>query len=115
MNVFDPSLVEEAFGDDREGLLAFLRSVCNSVRTGLEKVRVAQAGGDAVVLRQAAHSLKGSSGHIGGEEVAAIAQRVELAARDGRIEPAATIDDLAAAVAHLEIEIGKYQKKLESA
>ncbi|MBV8602517.1 MAG: Hpt domain-containing protein, partial [Candidatus Eremiobacteraeota bacterium] len=97
MTIFNPALACEAFEDDREGLVEFLRSVSATMRSRYDDVRAATESGDASALRSAAHALKGSSGHLGSETVSAIAGRIELEARAGRIEPEATFAQLATA------------------
>lgn len=108
MTTFDPTTIEEAFGDDREGLTGFVRSVGSSIRNGYERVQDAAARGDVEEVRQAAHALKGSCGHIGGAEVATIAERFETRARAGAIESAAALEELAAAIGRLEAAIEAY-------
>jgi len=111
VTAFDPALAEEAFEDDLEGLSAFLRSVLDSMESGLERVRVAAASSDAPALRAAAHALKGSSGHLGADEVGEIAARIEIAAREGRIEDSATIDALASAVVKTKSAVEDYVRR----
>ena len=108
MTTFDPTTIEEAFGDDREGLTDFVRSVGSSIRSGYGRVRDAMARGDVQEVRQAAHALKGSCGHIGGAEVAAIAERFEARARAGGLEDEAVLEELAAAIGRLEAAIEAY-------
>lgn len=108
MTTFDPSTIEEAFGDDREGLTGFVRSVGSSIRGSYERVRAAVDGRDVEAVRQAAHSLKGSCGHIGGAEVAAIAERFESKARRGELEDPASLEELGAALGRLEAAIESY-------
>ena len=112
MTIFNPALACEAFEDDREGLVEFLRSVCGTMRSRYDQVRAAAEAGDAPALRAAAHALKGSSGHLGGSEVEELAGFVELEARDGRIAGNAALEGLGKAVATLEAAVENYARDL---
>ena len=111
MSDFDPALAEEAFEDDVEGLVAFLRSVLESMQSGIGKVRAAASNGDAPALRAAAHAVKGSSGHLGADAVGSIASRIELAAREGRIEGHAALDALEREIASLDASVAAYLER----
>lgn len=108
MTTFDPALAEEAFEDDAEGLAAFLRSVLSSLESGVERVREAAAQNDAPKVRAAAHSVKGSSGHLGADAVGVVAAKIENAAREGRIESLQTVDELEKAIEILKRAVEDY-------
>ena len=108
MTTFDAALAEEAFEDDLEGLAAFLRSVLASLESGVQRVREAASKGDAPTLRAAAHAVKGSSGHLGADEVGEVAAKIENAAREGHIESAQSIEALEGAVATLQKAVEDY-------
>ena len=108
MTTFDAGLAEEAFEDDLEGLGAFLRSVLSSLESGVGRVREAASKSDAPALRAAAHAVKGSSGHLGADEVGEVAAKIENAAREGRIESAQSIEALERAVVTLQRAVEDY-------
>ena len=112
MTIFNPALACEAFEDDREGLVEFLRSVSATMRSRYDDVRAATESGDASALRSAAHALKGSSGHLGGDEVGELAGAVELEAREGRIAREVALGSLGTAVAALEAAVESYARDL---
>lgn len=114
MSSFDPALAEEAFEDDVEGLSAFLRSVLSRLLENCERVKASAAKGDTVGLRAAAHAAKGSAGHLGGKEVEALASRVELAARDGKVERAEVIAELGRLAGALEETVERYITEREA-
>ena len=111
---FDPSLAEEAFEDDVEGLADFLRSVVTRLFENCEKVQAYAAGGDAPGLRAAAHAAKGSAGHLGGKEAEDIASRIELAAKAGKIEGEDSLAALDEAARKLQERVESYIKKREA-
>jgi len=102
MTAFNPALVEEAFEDDVEGTADFIRSVIGRVRDNCERVRSSARSRDAAAVQSAAHAAKGSAGHLGGADVAQVAGRIELSAKDGTIEPPEVIDELERLIASLE-------------
>jgi HPt (histidine-containing phosphotransfer) domain-containing protein len=93
MTAFNPTLVEEAFEDDVEGTANFLRSVMSRVFENCERVRASAQSGDAEAVRSAAHAAKGSAGHLGGSDVEKVAAKIELSAKEGRIEPTDVLDE----------------------
>lgn len=110
MTTFDPALGEEAFEDDLEGLSAFFQSVLESMAAKAQRVREAASKSDAPALRAAAHAVKGSSGHLGADEVGELATKIENAAREGRIETADVVDSLDRAIAKLQTAVESYLK-----
>lgn len=114
MSSFDPGLAEEAFEDDVDGLAAFLRSVIGRLVENCKRVRKCAADGATADLRAAAHAAKGSAGHLGGKEVESLAGRIELAARDGKVEDAEVIAALARGVEALGERVESYIKDREA-
>ena len=114
MSSFDPALVEEAFEDDVEGLAAFLRSVLSRLVENCERVQSLATSGDVDGVRAAAHAAKGSAGHLGGKDVEALASRIELAARDGKIEDAAVIAEFPRRVQALQEMVERYIRGREA-
>ncbi len=90
------SRLEEIFEDDTAGIADLLDA---AMLTGIGHQAALRAGIDGHMLdgvMRAAHAIKGSSANIGGNEVAAIAARIEDAARanswDGIAEDADALD-----------------------
>ncbi len=76
------SLNERLMGDKdlvAEVLKVFLEDAPNQIAD----IRAAFTGADMEKARDAAHSLKGSAGNIGGEKLQAISRSIEEAAREG--------------------------------
>lgn len=71
----------------------------NAIREGL-------AAGDAAVVYKTAHTLKGCAGNFGGQDVIALAQRLEARAREGDLPTAATV------FAKLETEVDRLMGEL---
>jgi HPt (histidine-containing phosphotransfer) domain-containing protein len=69
-----------------DSLPELIRMYLRSVHETMEVMTQALAAGDATVLCQAAHSIKGSSGIYGATTLAALCQEVEDAARAGTLE-----------------------------
>jgi len=84
--VFDRmALLERVMGD--AGIVAKVLSVFRTeIRTPIAALREAMAAGDADRIRQAAHLLKGSSANISADALAALAHRIEQAAKAGDME-----------------------------
>jgi signal transduction histidine kinase/CheY-like chemotaxis protein len=72
----------------------------------LNAIREALAAGDAAVVYQTAHTLKGAAGNFGGQDVIALAQRLEARAREGDLPIAATV------FATLEVEVDRLMGEL---
>ena len=54
----------------------------------MAEIQTTLAAGDAVALRRAAHTLKGSAAVFSAKRTVAIALQLELMARDGELEAA---------------------------
>ena len=79
--VLEISRLQEIFEDDTAGIVELLESAMktgqgyqNALRTGIEQHVLED-------VMRAAHAIKGSSANIGGNEVSAVAARIEDAAR----------------------------------
>ena len=57
----------------------------------LDNIRAAIAAGDAVKLRQAAHTLKGALGTVGAEAEAELARQLESLGKDDNLAVAAPL------------------------
>jgi HPt (histidine-containing phosphotransfer) domain-containing protein len=74
----------------------------------IEALRQAEARGDAPVLRQAAHALKGASANIGATVMAAQSQQLQAIGDEGSVEGAALLID------QLEAEFAPVRADLEA-
>jgi len=90
--ILEISRLVEIFEDDTAGIADLLEAAMGTGAGNQATLRDALARRALDDVMRAAHAIKGSSANIGGNEVAAIAGRIEAAARaqtwDG-IEPAA--------------------------
>jgi len=90
--ILEISRLEEIFEDDSAGIADLLEAAMGTGATNQATLRDALARHELDAVMKAAHAIKGSTANIGGNEVAAVAARIEDAARahtwDG-IEPAA--------------------------
>ncbi len=90
--ILEISRLEEIFEDDSAGIADLLESAMGTGATNQATLRDALGRHALEDVMKAAHAIKGSTANIGGNEVAAVAARIEDAARaqtwDG-IEPAA--------------------------
>jgi PAS domain S-box-containing protein len=75
----------------------------------LEAVRRGLADGDAAAVNRTAHTLKGSAGNFGAQEVIALAPRLEATGRDGNLSAASAL------VSTLEAEISRLLEELAAA
>lgn len=90
--ILEISRLEEIFEDDREGIADLLEAAMGTGAANQATLRDALERHVLDDVMRASHAIKGSTANIGGNEVAAVAGRIETAARantwDG-IEPAA--------------------------
>jgi HPt (histidine-containing phosphotransfer) domain-containing protein len=93
----EPDLVKELFD-----------SFCEEVPTLITAMREAVKNGAPDKLRQAAHSLKGSSGGLGAKPLAAVCAEVEKVGRAGSVEGVADKID------RVEHEYARVLKALET-
>jgi len=90
--VLEISRLEEIFEDDTAGIADLLEAAMGTGANNQASLRDAISRHALDDVMRAAHAIKGSTANIGGNEVSAVAARIENAARaqtwDG-IEPAA--------------------------
>ncbi|WP_370298814.1 PAS domain-containing protein, partial [Pontibacterium sp.] len=106
--VFDPDGALEQVGGDMEilkDLVALFYAECPKL---MAEIQTTLAAGDAVALRRAAHTLKGSAAVFAAKRTVANALQLELMARDGELEAAP--DTLVA----LEAEVEQLKQALRS-
>jgi HPt (histidine-containing phosphotransfer) domain-containing protein len=72
----------------------------------MRKLSGAVEVGDATLLREASHELKGTAGIFGARSVAELAKSLEMMARAG------DLDDAARSLALLEVEIESFKEAL---
>lgn len=78
--------LREMAGEDGFALIA--REFLSSSRRLIEEMDRSAAGGDAAALRRSAHSLRGSSGSLGADRMAALCVEIERALAAGAARPA---------------------------
>ena len=109
----DLGRLEEAFEDDTVGIADLLDM---ALETGAKHRRALEEGiaaGDADVVRRAAHSIKGSAGNIGADEVMRLASELDERARAGDLSDArARVDAIDAAYAQVAEEVRAYRASL---
>jgi signal transduction histidine kinase/DNA-binding response OmpR family regulator len=92
-----PVLDRDALLSRIDGDMEFLKSMVEIFRddsnTRLATIRTAVQKNDPELLRKAAHTLKGSSGNIGGMRAAATALELETLAKDGQIVESSALAD----------------------
>ena len=85
---WDRAFALEQAGDDEEMLAELLDLLCTSSDDDLAKIKVAMAAGDAKGMGDAAHSIKGAAASLGIEQLATLAQTMEMAGRSGDLDGA---------------------------
>ncbi len=74
----------------------------------LAQLRTSREKGDTATFTRAAHSVKGSSGNVGANELHAVAEKIETHAKhSGLVETDALIAEIEAAFARVEVELRK--------
>jgi HPt (histidine-containing phosphotransfer) domain-containing protein len=86
---FDFARLADISGGDPEFEREILSEFVEQNKTLFDDLDRALAAGDAVSLRRAAHTLKGSSRTVGAEAVASIASEIEVLAASGNLAAAA--------------------------
>lgn len=85
--VYDPAALEALREVSPEDGGAFLRELVeiflHDTPERMGEIGAALAAGDAPVLTRAAHSIKGSAGNFGAEQLAAISRAIETHAKAG--------------------------------
>ncbi len=108
------SRLEEIFEDDTAGIADLLDAAMNTGATHQAALREGIEQNDLDGVMRAAHAIKGSSANIGGNEVAAVAARIETAARAGTWDGVAVnADELDVAYERLRSAVSAYRKSVE--
>jgi CheY-like chemotaxis protein len=87
--IYDPTALEEAFGDDMGFVTSVLLEYLASAKPLIQAVKAAVEANDAAGLSSAAHTLKGSSRTVGAMRTADVAGELEALGRAGTTEGAA--------------------------
>ena len=86
LSIYDPMVLGEAFGDDREFVSSVLAEYLHSAAHQIQSIAAAQQTEDFDALKRVAHTLKGSSRTIGAMRLASVCADLESmgVARDTR-------------------------------
>ncbi len=95
-------------GDDQEFEKELVDSFTEASPGLLKALRVGVAEGDADMVRNAAHTLKGSSRAIGAEPVGRVSEFVEEKARGGELDD---LDELIDQLEHSYSEVEAYARQ----
>ncbi len=76
------------------------------VKQDLQRLQTAVASDNAEEACQTAHKLKGSSGAVGARHFASLCQKLETAARAGKLDGAGEL------LAEIKIELGRVEQAL---
>jgi HPt (histidine-containing phosphotransfer) domain-containing protein len=94
--ILEISRLQEIFEDDTAGIVELLESAMKTGAGYQATLRSAVAANVLDDVMRAAHAIKGSASNVGGNEVAAVAGRIENAARaqtwDGIADDAVELD-----------------------
>ncbi len=105
--------MEEAFEDDTAGIAELLDMALATGEKHRRALAEGIAAGDAEVVRRAAHSIKGSAGNIGANEVMRLAAELDERARAGDLSDARPrVDAIAAAYDRVAVEVRAYRASL---
>jgi len=108
-DVLNLARLEEAYGDDREGIASLLGLARETERRYIAALRDGMANADIVAVARAAHSIKGSASNIGASRVSRVAADIEDRARLERWDGIAGFaDELDARYGELCAQIEKY-------
>lgn len=88
---WDRDFAFEQSGEDEELLAELLALLQESSNSDLEKIITAEASGDAVIMGEAAHSIKGAAASLGVEGVRLVAYDMEKAGRDDNLAQASAL------------------------
>jgi two-component system sensor histidine kinase/response regulator len=97
---FDEAALLERVEGDTELLQEIVALFLEDSPRVLEEVRAAVAAGDAVALKRAAHTLKGSASNFGAAAVVATALELEAMGRTGDLTAAGPARDRLEAALH---------------
>ena len=107
-NHLDQALAQELrniMGDEFPLLVqTFVRDSAHRI----ESIRDAVTSGDALALRRAAHSFKGSAGNMGASQLAELCRSLEVLGRDGDLQAVPPLIDA------LVNEYGAVERELTS-
>ncbi len=111
--ILEISRLTEIFEDDTEGIADLLDAAMVTGASHQHALREGISQQHLESVMRAAHAIKGSSANIGGNEVAAVAGRIEAAARAQTWEGIATdADALDAAYERLRGAVAAYRASL---
>ncbi|MDH4320116.1 MAG: Hpt domain-containing protein [Desulfobulbaceae bacterium] len=88
---WDREFALEQAGDDEEMLAELLGLLRSSSADDLAEIKAAMAAGDAMGMGNAAHSIKGAAASLGIEQLATLAEAMEMAGRAGDFEGASML------------------------
>ncbi|WP_370280369.1 response regulator [Pontibacterium sp.] len=108
LEVFDPDGALEQVGGDIEVLEDLVILFYDECPKLMAEIHTTLAAGDAVALRRAAHTLKGSAAVFAAKRTVTTALQLELMARDGELKAAPET------LATLEVEVERLRQALES-
>ena len=104
--VFDRVAFDRQTGGDRALAIEILRMFLEDCPSHVAAIRVAVERGDALGIRTAAHTLKGSAGYLTATFVVDAAARLEIIGQEERLaEAAAALEELDGAVAQVIPEL----------
>lgn len=69
-----------------DGFVTLLETYITDSGARIDAMRAAIEAADSDAIRRAAHSLKGSSGNLGANQMAALCLNVENSSRDGKLD-----------------------------
>ncbi len=105
--VFDSQALSDRLMGDPEIIAEVIKVFLEDTAAQLEGIRKAAAAGDAQSLNALAHTVKGSSGNVGGMAMSAAAKSLEIAAKEGRST------DFVPLASKLEEQFALLKRKLE--
>jgi HPt (histidine-containing phosphotransfer) domain-containing protein len=109
------SRLQEIFEDDVEGIADLLDAAMQTGRGQQDALRDAIDRNDLDAVVRASHAIKGSAANIGGNDVAALAGRIEHTARAGSWDGiAGDADALDSAYELLRTAVVEYRKSISS-
>lgn len=85
---WDRDFALEQAGEDEELLAELLELLKDSSLSDLAKIKAGYGKGDAALMGDAAHSIKGAAASLGVEKLREVAYEIEKAGRDGDLAAA---------------------------
>jgi HPt (histidine-containing phosphotransfer) domain-containing protein len=89
--VLDLTRLQDVYEDDTEGMLELFDMMLKNSAAHLDALDRAVQAQDLEGVRKATHSIKGSSGNVGANQLSRTAAEVEDSARDGNWENIPTL------------------------